>query len=181
MMKNSTILTFLLLITMSMICLVCASVPLYRIYCKATGYGGTTQKTSLFNNKLKVGKKEIRVRFNADINNLSWSFYPELPYVIVKPGEQTLIFYKAENLLNVSTTGIAVYNVTPYKVGKYFNKVACFCFSKQTLSPKQKTVMPVAFFIDPNIEDDPNTSDTDTITLSYTFFKYKEDNDTDKK
>ncbi|QXK91641.1 cytochrome c oxidase assembly protein [Neoehrlichia mikurensis] len=173
MIKNRTILIFLSLIIISMICLACASVPLYRIYCKATGYGGTTQKASLLNKKSRIGKKEIKVRFNADINNLPWAFYPELPYVTVKPGEQTLIFYRAENLSNTPHTGIAIYNVTPYKAGKYFNKVACFCFSQQTLAPKQKAVMPVAFFIDPDIEDDPYTADVSTLTLSYTFFKYK--------
>ena len=163
----------LILVMLSMLCLVYASVPLYNIFCKVTGYGGTVRTTTV--TQSKIGKTTIKVRFNADINQeLPWKFYPEIPYTIVKPGEQTLIFYRAENLTNEYVSGMAVYNVTPHKIGKYFNKVACFCFTQQTLSPYQKTIMPVSFFIDPDIETDPETSDVKLITLSYTFFKYKE-------
>ncbi|AHX03293.1 cytochrome c oxidase assembly CtaG/Cox11 family protein [Ehrlichia chaffeensis str. Heartland] len=157
-----------------MVCLVYASVPLYSIFCKVTGYGGTVRKSNILSSS-KTGNTTIKVRFNADINKqLPWKFYPELPYVFVKPGEQKLIFYRAENLSDKDISGMAVYNVTPHKAGKYFNKVACFCFSKQTLFPYQKTVMPVSFFIDPAIETDPETADVKLITLSYVFFKYKE-------
>ncbi|AHC39555.1 cytochrome c oxidase assembly protein [Ehrlichia muris] len=163
----------LIAIILSMICLAYASVPLYSIFCKVTGYGGTVKTGTLSNSK--IGNTIIKVRFNADINKqLSWKFYPELPYVFVKPGEKKLIFYRAENLSDQDISGIAVYNVTPHKAGKYFNKVACFCFSKQTLAPYQKTIMPVLFFIDPAIETDPDTADVKLITLSYVFFKYKE-------
>ncbi|CAH58542.1 cytochrome c oxidase assembly protein [Ehrlichia ruminantium] len=171
--KAKNTIYLLILIILSMLCLVYASVPLYSIFCKVTGYGGTVRTATATQSKL--GKTTIKIRFNADINKeLPWKFYPEIPYTTVKPGEQKLIFYRAENLTNEYVSGMAVYNVTPYKVGKYFNKVACFCFTKQTLSPYQKTIMPVSFFIDPNIETDPETSDVKLITLSYTFFKYKE-------
>ena len=170
---KSTVYT-LILIMLSMLCLVYASVPLYSIFCKVTGYGGTVKTSKILQND-KIGNTNIKVRFNADINKqLPWKFYPEVSYVTVKPGEQKLVFYRAENLSDKDVSGIAVYNVTPHKAGKYFNKVACFCFTKQTLSPYQKTIMPVSFFIDPAIETDPETSDVKVITLSYVFFKYKE-------
>ena len=163
----------LIAIILSMICLVYASVPLYSLFCKVTGYGGTVRTSNISNSK--IGNTIIKVRFNADIHKpLPWKFYPEVSHVFVKPGEQKLIFYRAENLLDEDTSGMAVYNVTPHKVGKYFNKVACFCFTKQTLYPHQKTIMPVSFFIDPAIETDPETADVKLITLSYVFFKYKE-------
>ena len=174
-MKIKTTIYSLILIMLSMVCLVYSSVPLYNIFCKVTGYGGTVRtKTILKDNK--IGNTTIKVRFNADIDKqLHWKFYPEIPYTTVKPGEQKLIFYRAENLSDQDISGIAVYNVTPHKAGKYFNKVACFCFTKQTLAPYQKTIMPVSFFIDPAIETDTETSDVKIVTLSYVFFKHKED------
>ncbi len=155
-----------------MLLLAYASVPLYSIFCKATGYGGTTKKVS-YSLHTSIDKK-IKVLLNADVMpDLHWKFTPELHSIETKIGELSLAFYYVENLSDHSISGIAVYNVAPFQAGKYFNKVACFCFNEQVLLPKQKTVMPVSFVIDPNIMNDPYTKDLDEITLSYTFFKLK--------
>ncbi|MGN7678865.1 MAG: cytochrome c oxidase assembly protein [Anaplasma sp.] len=168
--RNSNILILLGSIILSMVCLTCASVPLYSIFCKVTGYGGTTKKATAAPTR-KLGSYDIKVRFSADTHGIPLMFYPELPYVVVKPGEQKLAFYKAQNLSDSEIQGTAVYNVTPTQAGKYFNKVACFCFSQQTFAPNKRVSMPVAFFIDPAIEEDSTTKDIKEITLSYTFFQ----------
>ncbi len=155
-----------------MLCLAYASVPLYNIFCKATGYGGTIRQV----NNITVNKtnKNIRVYFNADLmSDLPWKFSPEVSYIDMKIGEEGLAFYYAENLSEHPISGMAVYNVTPFKAGKYFNKIACFCFNEQVLLPGQKVVMPVSFFIDPEILFDLDTKSLSEITLSYTFFKLK--------
>ena len=122
-----------------------------------------------------MGQRKIKILFNSDISpSIPWNFMPQQRSVETIPGKPTLAFFSAENLSNQVVTGIAVYNVAPVKVGKYFNKVSCFCFSSQTLQPHAKIMMPVSFFIDPAIENDPEMDDIDTITLSYTFFKYRE-------
>lgn len=169
--KNS-IVFFLISLVFLMLCLTYASVPLYRIFCKATGYGGTTKQA----NKAitNVTNQKIRVYFNADIMpDLPWEFIQETNYIDVNIGEQSLAFYYAKNLSDQPSFGMAVYNVTPFKAGKYFNKIACFCFNEQMLLPKQKAAMPVSFYIDPEIMLDQSTKDLGEITLSYTFFKLK--------
>ncbi|MCU7611292.1 cytochrome c oxidase assembly protein [Anaplasma capra] len=168
---NNEILALLVSIIISMICLTYASVPLYRIFCKVTGYGGTTrQAQQVAPRNKKAGSYSIKVRFSADTHGIPLSFYPEQPYVVVTPGIQKLAFYVAENQSDREISGTAVYNVTPTQAGKYFNKVACFCFSQQTFAPRLRLAMPVSFFIDPAIEEDPTTRDIREITLSYTFF-----------
>ena len=155
-----------------MIMLVAFSVPIYNLFCRVTGYGGTTSFSET-SSSITLDK-EINIRFNADVNDsISWSFKaPE--EVIFKIGENKLIEYEATNLSNESTSGTATFNVLPEKVGPYFIKTQCFCFEKQTLEPNQSVKMPVVFYIDPSITKDPGMSDIDTITLSYTFFKYIE-------
>jgi cytochrome c oxidase assembly protein subunit 11 len=147
-----------------------AAVPLYRLFCSATGYGGTP----------KIGlaaapgatNETIRIRFNADTNPaLPWRFAPDQNEVTLKLGDAQVAFYHATNEADQAVTGMALYNVTPEKVGKYFHKTACFCFNKQTLEGGQTQEFPVSFWVDPAIRDDPNTSDVKTITLSYTFFR----------
>ncbi len=155
-----------------MIMLVAFSVPIYNLFCRVTGYGGTTsfsEKSSSI-----TLDKEINIQFNADVNDsINWSF--NAPDAITfKIGENKLIEYEATNLSNVSTSGTATFNVLPEKVGPYFIKTQCFCFEKQTLEPNQSVKMPVVFYIDPSITEDPSMSDIDMITLSYTFFKYIE-------
>jgi cytochrome c oxidase assembly protein subunit 11 len=169
--KNS-IAFFLTSLVFFMLCLTYASVPLYSIFCKATGYGGTTKQVAKA--ITNVTNQKIRVYFNADIMpDLPWEFNQETNYMDVKIGEQSLAFYYAKSLSDKPSFGMAVYNVTPFKAGKYFNKVACFCFNEQMLLPKQKAAMPVSFFIDPEIITDHETKDLGEITLSYTFFKLK--------
>jgi len=102
---------------------------------------------------------------------MPWTFLPEQKEVKVIPGEPALAFYKAKNNSNEAMTGVATYNVTPQKAGAYFNKVQCFCFDEQKLGPGEEVDMPVFFFIDPEILEDPNMKGVDRITLSYTFFK----------
>nr|CAH7718734.1 unnamed protein product [Callosobruchus chinensis]CAH7720799.1 unnamed protein product [Callosobruchus chinensis] len=166
--KNS-IVFFLISLVVLMLCLAYASVPLYSIFCKATGYGGTTRKVTI-----SATDQKIRVHFNADImSDLPWEFKSEPNYVDVNIGEQSLAFYYAKNLSDHLSFGMAVYNVTAFKAGKYFNKVACFCFEEQMLLPKQKAAMPVSLYIHPEIMLDSNTKDLSEITLSFTFFKLK--------
>lgn len=169
--KNS-IVFFLMSLVVAMLCLSYASVPLYSIFCKVTGYGGTTKKVTHITTN--ATNQKIRVHFNADImSDLPWEFKPETNYIDVNIGEQSLAFYYAKNLSDKPTFGMAVYNVTPFKAGKYFNKIACFCFNEQTLLPRQKASMPVSFYIDPDIMSDKDTKELSEITLSYTFFKLR--------
>ncbi len=152
-----------------MVCLAFASVPLYRLFCQKTGYGGTTQ-IALHSDRI-VKSRVLRIQFNADINpKLPWHFKPAQHEIKVYAGQTALAFYTAENLSDRPVRGMATYNVTPDKAGIYFNKIDCFCFIEQTLEPRQVVDMPVEFFIDPDIADDPNLDDVTTITLSYTFF-----------
>lgn len=147
-----------------------AAVPLYRLFCQVTGFGGTTQVAESL--PAAVSEQMITVRFNADVNpSLPWRFQPETRALRLKVGEQGLVFYKARNLAARPTTGTATFNVTPLKAGQYFNKVQCFCFDEQHLEPGQSVDMGVAFFVDPAMLEDPAMADVKTITLSYTFFR----------
>ena len=155
-----------------MILLVAFSVPLYNLFCRVTGYGGTTSFSENISNITL--DKDITLQFNADVNDsIDWSFTAPQD-VTFKIGENKLVEYEATNLSNVTSSGTATFNVIPEKVGPYFIKTQCFCFEKQTLEPNQSVKMPVVFYIDPSITDDPGMADIDTITLSYTFFKYIE-------
>ena len=155
-----------------MIVLVAFSVPLYNLFCRVTGYGGTTSFSE--NVSTITLDKDIKLQFNADVNDsINWLF--EAPSdVEFKIGENKLVEYQATNLSDEATSGTATFNVLPEKVGPYFIKTQCFCFEKQTLEPNQTVQMPVVFYIDPSITEDPSMTDIDTITLSYTFFKYIE-------
>ena len=151
-----------------------ASVPLYRLFCSVTGYNGTPQ----------IGKEAapgatqqlVTVRFNANTNpNLPWEFRPAQAELHVALGDEHLAYYTARNEAGTTVTGVALYNVTPDTVGKYFHKTACFCFNQQTLAAGQQMQFPLSFWVDPAIAKDPNTADIHTITLSYTFFRTLED------
>ena len=164
--------TLLFALVSLMILLVAFSVPLYNLFCRVTGYGGTTSFSANISNITL--DKDITLQFNADVNDsINWSFTAPQD-VTFKIGENKLVEYEATNLSNVSSSGTATFNVLPEKVGPYFIKTQCFCFEKQTLEPNQSVKMPVVFYIDPSIIDDPGMADIDTITLSYTFFKYIE-------
>ena len=156
------------LIVAAMVGLAFASSPLYRLFCEATGFGGTTLRADKAPGAVAG---EIGVRFDANIHpGLPWRFEPKQRTVRIKPGAQTTIFYKAQNLSARSWTGQAVFNVSPDQVGKYFKKIQCFCFTEQTLKAGETVDMPVLFFVDPKIKQDPDTKDIDEITLSYTFY-----------
>lgn len=146
-----------------------ASVPLYRIFCRVTGYGGTTQRVEQYSDTIL--DKTMKVRFDANTaNGLPWEFKPVEREVTVRIGETTMIKYEARNLFDEPTYGRASFNVAPGRAGAYFNKVECFCFTDTTLQPGEDMEMPVVFFVDPEIVNDPDLKDVKTITLSYTFF-----------
>ncbi len=148
-----------------------ASVPLYRLFCQVTGYGGTPQIRADATPS-SLSERMITVRFDANTNpKLPWRFRPLQKEITLRLGEEALVFYEAESLSDIKTFGQATYNVTPFKVGSYFNKIDCFCFDNQALVPGQTVSMPVQFFVDPEIFNDPTTREVKTITLSYTFFK----------
>jgi cytochrome c oxidase assembly protein subunit 11 len=156
-----------------MVGLAFAAVPLYDLFCRVTGYNGTTQRGLAAPG---ATDRTITVRFAATTHpNLPWRFQPEQQAMTVHLGEEGLAFYSAVNRAATPVTGIAVYNVTPEKVGRYFHKVACFCFDEQTLAPGQRADMPVSFWVDPRIVEDPNTREVTTITLHYSFFRTLED------
>jgi cytochrome c oxidase assembly protein subunit 11 len=157
---------------MSMVLLSFAAVPIYNLFCKLTGFGGTTQRA--YGYSRKIGHKTITVHFDSNVApNLEWKFIPKHNKVDVMPGENVLIFYYSKNLSDKDIVGTALYNVTPQKAGKYFNKIHCFCFEEQMLRANAEANMPVTFYIDPAIETDPDTKDVDEITLSYSFFKVR--------
>ena len=172
--KNKLTLYFLLILIVAMISLSFASVPLYRLFCQVTGFGGTTQVAKISPDIIL--NKKITVQFLADTDmNLPWEFEPLQKKIDVKIGQSALIYYRAKNLTNKTLVGHAVYNVTPLKAGAYFQKIECFCFENQPLNAGQEVEMPVYFYIDPEIMEDPNLSDVKVITLSYNFFKAKEE------
>ncbi|MDC0864607.1 cytochrome c oxidase assembly protein [Rickettsiaceae bacterium] len=172
--SNKNIALSLVALLISMALLTLASVPIYNLFCKATGYGGTTQRANPYV-KITKGTRKIKVEFDANVDKkLPWRFIPKHRSASVITGETTLIFYESENLSDHDIIGTSIYNVTPLKAGKYFVKVHCFCFEEQLLKARQKLLMPVSFFIDPEIENDPEMQDVDRITLSYSFFKVKD-------
>ncbi len=153
-----------------------AAVPLYRVFCQVTGYGGTTQRAE--SAPAEIGQRVVTVRFNADVASLDlpWEFKtPDEQKVQVHVGEDKLVYFHARNTGSRPTVGVATFNVTPFKAGPYFKKVACFCFNEQTLGPGESVDMGVSFFVDPSIDKDPNLRDVTTITLSYTFFRAKDE------
>ena len=155
-----------------MVAVAFASVPLYRIFCSVTGVGGPAQMLVASPAPEMVRDRDIEVRFNAGVApDVKWHFAPEVRSVNVKVGQEGLINYIARNDGAETITGTAVYNVVPEKAAKYFHKTQCFCFGEQTLVPGQSMNMPVMFFVDPAIMDDPNLEDVQSVTLSYTFYR----------
>ena len=168
--RNGIVAATLVAVVVGMVGLSFASVPLYRLFCQITGFGGTPNIATA-PDRVKASERTIAVRFDANVNPaLPWAFRPEQLEVRVRLGEPTLAFYKAVNQSDRAVTGTATFNVTPYKAGNYFSKIECFCFTEQRLEAHQSADMPVQFFVDPEIFTDPNTRDVTTITLSYTFF-----------
>ena len=167
--RSATALALVLLVV-GMVGASFAAVPLYDLFCRATGYGGTTKVATEVPER--VGEREMTVRFNADVNrDLPWRFRPTQSSVTVLVGEPTLAFYRVENTSDRLIVGTAAYNVTPLTVGEYFSKIDCFCFTEQVLQPGEIAELPVSFFVDPSIADDPKIDRISTLTLSYTFFE----------
>lgn len=149
-----------------------ASVPLYRIFCQATGYGGTPQRASeaqAAGVKVMAGRT-MSVRFDANVDpGMPWQFRPRQTTQTVVIGKRTLALFDAHNTSNRAITGAASFNVSPNEAARYFTKVACFCFTQQTLQPGQSVAMPVSYYVDPQILEDKDLKDLEQITLSYTF------------
>lgn len=169
--RNRRSALFATLLVAGMVALGYASVPLYSLFCRVTGFGGTTQRVDGAALPKPLIGKTMSVRFDANrSNDLPWRFAPEHAADTITIGAQDLAFFTAENLSDAPTTGVASFNVSPAAAGKYFTKIECFCFTQQTLAPRQKVRMPVLFYVDPGIVDDLDARDIRQITLSYTFF-----------
>ena len=146
-----------------------ASVPLYRVFCQVTGYGGVPQRAEKAPGE--VLDRTVTIRFDGNVDrSLPWTFAPVQQTMDVKIGETALAFFKATNNSSVPVSGRAIFNVSPELAGRYFTKIECFCFKQQTLAAGQTVDMPVTFFVDPKFVDDEDTKDISEITLSYTFY-----------
>lgn len=149
-----------------------ASVPLYRAFCSATGFGGATQVAK--KGPKQAGQRVLTVRFDANVSHdLPWRFEPEVSKITLRTGETTTIYYKATNLSDHETAGLAAYNVSPDQAGLWFDKLACFCFSEQHLKARESAEWPVVFYLDPALENEENMNKVEEITLSYSFFPAK--------
>jgi len=147
-----------------------AAIPLYNMFCKVTGYGGTTREASTGSDV--VLDKTILIRFDANKDrNMPWEFRPAQRSMTLKIGETGLAFFEAYNPTDEVVAGTASYNVTPFAAGPYFIKIDCFCFTEQVLQPGERVQMPVTFYVDPEITDDEEAKYVKAITLSYTFHK----------
>lgn len=167
--KNKKTALALAAIVVAMVGLCAISVPLYRLFCERTGYAGTIQRGGAA--PQKISERTITILFDARTDNgLPWEFKPEQVKMTVKVGQQGLASFVASNLSAFSTTGTALYNVTPDAAGQYFHKTQCFCFAQQILEPGKTAHFPVIFYLDPKLLKDPDMDDVTDITLSYTFF-----------
>jgi len=158
-------------VVLGMIGLGYASVPLYRMFCQVTGFGGTTMRVSEAQAATIVStNKDMQIRFDANVERgMPWEFKPLQAVDTVSVGVRDMAIFTARNLSDKPITGTASFNVTPEQAGKYFSKIQCFCFTEQTLKPGEEVRMPVIYYVDPKILDDPDNKDVDEITLSYTF------------
>ena len=168
--QNKKVIFIISFIGMLMLSLSYAAVPLYDIFCRVTGFGGTTQIASSAPGS--TGRPNINIRFESNItDSLNWDFYSKTKTVKIPMGEEKTIYYFAKNLSDEPIVGTATFNVTPAKAGQYFMKIDCFCFVEQLLNPGESMNMPVTFFIDPDLYKDENVQEVNEITLSYTFMK----------
>ncbi|BAK65515.1 MULTISPECIES: cytochrome c oxidase assembly protein [Sphingobium] len=162
------------LIALAMLGLGFASVPLYRLFCQVTGYGGTTQRVTqdqAVAQKIETQGRQLSIRFDSNVSSgLPWDFYPEKRRLNVGVGGKSMAIFIAKNRSDKPVKGRAVFNVTPEQAGRFFSKIECFCFTEQTLQPGQQVRMPVLFYVDKEFLDDPDNKDVQEITLSYTFY-----------
>jgi len=177
--RNKRVALYMISIALATLGVSYASVPLYKVFCQVTGFGGTTQRVDIVETRDLTPAEDgrvLKITFSADVSDtMPWKFKPQQNNVKVAPGETALAFYKATNNTSHAITGVATYNVYPPKAGLYFNKIQCFCFEEQRLRPGEEIDMPVFFFIDKDIMNDPAMDHVNNITLSYTFFKTGED------
>ncbi len=167
--RNGVIVGACVAFVVGMVGMAYAAVPLYDMFCKVTGYNGTTKRVEQASDTIL--DRTIRVTFDANTSgDLPWRFTPVVREISPKIGETVQVEFKAKNMADVPTTGQAVFNVTPMQGGAYFNKVQCFCFTETTLQPGEELEMPVVFFVDPEIVKAAETKDIGTLTLSYTFY-----------
>jgi len=175
--KNLTSLLYLTSAAVGTVGAAYAAVPLYRMFCQTTGYGGTVSEghdTEKVTSMAKVEDRLLTIKFNADTAaQMRWNFRPQQSVIHVHPGETALAFYTARNPTEKPIDGISTYNVIPFEAGVYFNKIQCFCFEEQRLNPGEEVDMPVFFYIDPDYVEDPFLENCNQITLSYTFFESK--------
>lgn len=168
--KNARMGMSVFLVVLVMLGLAFASVPLYDLFCRVTGFDGTTQVSEALPDT--VLDRQVVIKFNADTHkSLPWDFKPEMREISVKLGQKGLTAYHAKNNSDQTVVGSAVYNVTPFKAGKYFHKIECFCFGEQSLQAGEDVSMPVLFYVDPSMAEDPHMDDVKVITLSYNFYK----------
>jgi cytochrome c oxidase assembly protein subunit 11 len=168
--KRRTLIGTLLMLA-AMTALGFASVPLYRMFCQATGYNGTARKALNAVAPGEVIGKIVNVRFDANVKpGMDWTFEPDDRVKRVAIGARQMVFFTAINNTDHVITGSAAFNVSPDQTGQYFTKIQCFCFTEQTLKPHERVRMPVIFYVDPQFAKDPDTKDISEITLSYTFF-----------
>lgn len=167
--KNKRLAMTVFIVVMLMVGLSFAAVPLYDVFCRVTGYGGTTQVSDQAPDQIL--DRKVIVKFTTNVSpNLDWSFVPDLNQVEVQIGQMALMSYNVENHSSEPVAGTAVYNVSPAKAGKYFHKTQCFCFGEQTVNAGAKVNLPVVFYLDPSIADDRSMDDIRVITLSYTYY-----------
>ena len=177
--KNRRVMLLLAACVVAMIGAAYASVPLYSLFCRATGFGGTTQRVTQAQAHVATTDRYVTVSFDGNVDPaLPWDFAPDVKSVRVKLGSVANISYHATNHGAKTIVGTATYNVQPDKSGAYFDKIQCFCFTKQALKPGETAELPVQFFVDPAMADDRENNDVQNITLSYTFFPAKDQNPT---
>ncbi|KAK1907229.1 hypothetical protein P3342_005553 [Pyrenophora teres f. teres] len=187
-MKNRTVMNYVFSVIVGFVAITYGSVPMYKMICQQTGWGGQPIKSAAHGGDTSVDPSErlrpienhprIRITFNGSVSDvLPWKFVPQQREVRVLPGETALAFYTATNKSPEDIIGVATYSVTPGQVAPYFSKIQCFCFEEQRLNAGETVDMPVFFYIDPEFVTDPNMKGIETVTLSYTFFKAKYDKD----
>lgn len=169
--RNRTSAMFAVLLALAMLAVGFAAVPLYRLFCQVTGFGGTTQRADSDTAVPVATGHNMSIRFDSNVTpGMPWKFYPEHPTDKVTVGARDMAIFIAKNMSDKPVTGTATFNVTPDQAGAYFTKIQCFCFTQQTLQPGQEIRMPVIYYVDPKILNDPDNKDTQEITLSYTFY-----------
>ncbi len=166
--RNTRLALLCLAIFVAMVGVAFAAVPLYRVFCQATGFNGTVRRAETA--PTAVGAGAVTVAFDTNVRGLAWQFTPNVASQTVRPGATNLAFFKVTNTSDQPLTGRAVYNVTPESAGAYFSKLECFCFKNQTLAPHQTAEFPVVYFVDPRFGQNDDTRGIQQITLSYTFY-----------